>query len=352
MAERESPKPEIKKTQVDTLANLLSNAENITALHGHEFAEVFSSDESIRSFIEGLDEVAFIELINSINGIIQGKDKKEWTMAKGLVPLTTAGKGGSHGYTPPHAQDRQMLFSEVLKAMQEMTRDKKSLEDVAILLSSSINAIHAYEDGNGRTSRLLYFLLTKRLNEETKPIIQQAVSEDGRDIINVNPGKIESELSGILQDRMNLKRTLGVWESEKEKKDITFGKNLPHDLKSELLAMLSDELYSSIALHQYLNDEPDADQYLKYYPQREASWHPGKILPERNNVMVDKLFSNVDEEQARRILSIYRQIKADMIRILIDSISHPEKAVYYDEDDKTILEKFRHAIKHPTENWI
>ena len=51
MTERESPKPEIKKVQVDTLTRLLSNAENITALHGKEFTEVFSNEESIRSFI-------------------------------------------------------------------------------------------------------------------------------------------------------------------------------------------------------------------------------------------------------------------------------------------------------------
>ena len=93
-------------------------------------------------------------------------------MAKGSVPITGGGGVRGSGYTPPNAQDRRMLFAEVLKAMQEMAKDERSLEDIAILLSSSVNAIHAYSDANGRTSRLLYLLLAKGLNESTKPIIQ------------------------------------------------------------------------------------------------------------------------------------------------------------------------------------
>ncbi|MBU0504647.1 Fic family protein [bacterium] len=350
MTEREFPKPEIKKPQADTLATLLSNAENIEALHGKEFAEVFSSDESIRSFIEELDVGTFVELLNSINGIIQDKDKKDWGMAKGSVPITMDEGIRGSGYTPPPAQDRQMLFAEVLEAMKKMVKDERSLEDTAIMLSSSVNAIHAYTDANGRTSRLLYLLLTKGLNEGTEPVIKQALSEGGRDIVDINPEKIEGELQSALIQRIHPKRPGGTIESKKKGKDIVFNEILSDELRSELLEMLADSTYSSIALHRYLDDKPDAEKYLKNYPEGEAKWGgQSKILPERNNIMVEALFRDLDETQAREILSIYRQTKAEMVRILIDSAVHSDNKEYTDTDGTTILERFRQKIKRDSE---
>lgn len=348
MTERESPKPEIKKVQADTLTRLLSNAENISALRGKGFSEVFSNEESIRSFIQGLDETTFIELLNSVNGIIQGKDKKDWTMAKGDVPLTMG--EDLHGYTPPHAQDRQVLFAEVLKALQEMAKDKRSLEDIAIMLSSSVNAIHAYSDANGRTSRLLYLLLTSGLNEGTESVIKQALSESARDIVDVNPEKIEYDLLGALAKRIKVMGPGGTLESEKKGNDIAFNESLSEELRPELLKMLKDRTYSAIALHQYLYDKPGAEKYLKHYPEQETTWGgQSRIDPERNNIVVDDLFRDLNETQAREVLSIYRQTKAEMIHILIDSAVHPDKAEYTGTDGTTILERFKQKIKRDSE---
>jgi len=347
MTERASPKPEIKKEQVDTLANLLSNTENIAALHGKKFSEVFADDESIRSYIEELNQADFIELLNSINGVIQSKDKKGWTMAKGSVPITGGEGVRGSGYTPPNAQDRLMLFAEVLNAMQEMAKDERSLEDIAILLSSSVNAIHAYSDANGRTSRLLYLLLAKGLNESTKPIIQQALSEGGRDVVDVSFEEIENDLLSALHSRIKLKRPNGSWESEKNRIDITFDESLPDKLMSELVEMLADITYSSIALHRYLDDKPDAEKYLKHYPENEFLY---RKWPERYNVKVDDLFQTINEEDAKNILQIYRQIKNEMMRLLIDSAVHPSEAEYTDADGTTILGKFKQNIKMRSRN--
>jgi len=351
MPERESPKQEIKNTQVDALADLLSNAENISALRGKKFDEVFSGDENVRSFVEGLDEPAFVELLNSINGIIQGKDKIEWQMAKGSVPITMGGKGeGLPGYIPPYAEDRTVLFAEALGAMKEMVRDGRSLEDVAIMLSSTINAVHAYSDANGRTSRLLYLLITEGLNMESESVIKRALSEDGRGVVDINPEKIESDLQNVLILKAGLKRAVGVWESEKSRRDISFGENLSGELKAKLLEMLADVSYGSIALHKYLNDKPDAQIYFKNYPAEEVAWGGRvKVLPERNNVLVDVLFKNLDDAQAREILSIYGEIKSGMVRILIDSVVHPDKPEYVGADGVSILEKFKQKIERVSE---
>lgn len=351
MIERESPKPEIEETRADTLANLLSNAENIPALHGKNFMEVFSSEEGIRSFVEELDGPTLIELISGINGIIQGKDRKDWAMAKDSIPITMGGKGeGLPGYMPPHAYDRNMLFTEALNATKEMLRSKRSLEDVAVMLSGTINAIHAYSDANGRTSRLLYLLLTQGLNKKSDSVINQALSENGRDIVDINPEKIEMELQNALIEKADLTRPIGLWESEKGRNYISFNKNLPDELRTELSEMLADSTYSSIALHKYLNDKPDAEQYLKNYPKQEVRWGgQTKVIPERNNVLVESLFKDLDKTQAREILSIYKRTKAEMVRILIDSAVHPNKAEYTDTDGKTILEKFKQKIERHSE---
>lgn len=351
MREREFPKPEIKKPPADTLATLLSNAENIEALHSKTFSEVFADDESVRTYIEELDEADLIELLNSISGIIQGKNKKDWTMAKGSVPITMGGEGeGLPGYTPPHAEDRSMLFTEALNAMKEMSRDERSLDDIAVMLSGTVNAVHAYPDANGRTSRLLYLLFTKGLNKESESVIKQALSADGRDVVDVNPEKIERELQSALIQRANFKKPIGSWESTKKRHDISFDESLPDELKTELLNMLADVTYSSISLHIYLNDKPGSEKYLKNYPEQEVTWGgQSKILPERNNILVEGLFKNLDEAQAREILSVFRKTKAEMVRILIDSAVHPDKTEYTDADGITILEKFKQKIARDSE---
>ena len=347
MPERESPRLENKKVQVDTLANLLSKTEKIPAFCGKKFAEVFSNDKSIRSLIEGLDETSFINLLDSINGIIRGVDEKDWAMSNVLVPLTmNEGVRGMESYTPPNVQDRKILFSEVLEAMQEMIKGDRSLEDIAILLSGTINAIHAYPDANGLSSRLLYLLLTKGLNKESESVIKQVLSKDGRDVVDVNPEKVENELQNILIQRADFKRNIGIWESEQNRNDISTRESLPDELRLELLEMLADITYSSIALHKYLNNKTDDEKkYLKNYPKKEVSWGGQvRVIPERNNVLVEDLFKDLDEIKAQEVLSIYRQIKVEMVHILIDSVVHPDKIEYTDKDGKTILERFKQKL--------
>ena len=45
-----------------------------------------------------------------------------------------------------------------------MNREGREFKDIALLISSSINAIHPYLDANGRMSRVIYVLLTNSSN--------------------------------------------------------------------------------------------------------------------------------------------------------------------------------------------
>ncbi|MBT3816815.1 MAG: Fic family protein [Candidatus Magasanikbacteria bacterium] len=323
------------------LERLLINTEHIQALHGQELQELFSSDENIRSFIAQLDEADFINLLNSINGIIRNKSKKDWIM-DGENVILSMGEGLA-GYTPPNAEDRPMLFYQVLKSIKDMSDKGHDLNDIAILLSSSINAIHAYGDGNGRTSRFFYLLLTQGYNKETEAKFKTALSEgdeDGRDMIDINTEKIDGYLTSVLLKK--LKHTkFGGSDIEVKRQNISMNDNVTTQHAKKLLEMLSDRTHSPIALHEFLKDREDADDFLQHYPESEFL---GKKWPERYNIKVEHLFENIDDEQAKEILSIYRQIKIKMVELLIDSIEHSKKEGYTDDKGVTILKKFKMKI--------
>jgi len=341
MAERLSIQQEKRSNAEESSARLFDDLENIPALHGKKLQEMFSSENNIRSFIEELDEDDFVSFLNSINGIIRNKDKKEWQIDGAGIALRLG--EGLPEYTPPHIEDRRKLFGEVLQAAKEMLKDGRSIEDIAILFSSSVNAIHAYADANGRTSRALFLLLTHGMNEKAKVMIKEALSENGRELLDVNPEKIEPELIEILIKDINFNRPIGLWESENNRKDIAINQSVSDDLKTELLELLSDKTFSSIALQQFLKEETGLDDCLKHYPEREG-WG-GKKLREMYNVKVDDLFRVIDEVQARKILSLYRKIKAKMIRLLIDAIAHPDRDDYTTSYGASVFEKFKDKIE-------
>lgn len=63
---------------------------------------------------------------------------------------------------PPEPEDKQPLLEAALNgAKQVLSKEddpNKGLEDASLIFSGAINYIHPFEDGNGRTSRIVGFL--------------------------------------------------------------------------------------------------------------------------------------------------------------------------------------------------
>jgi hypothetical protein len=307
-----------REKRSEVLLRFLHSAENIEPLHGRKIEDIFSNEEEKRAFLENLQETEFAELLDGVNGILRGKKKDEWGMDGETVALEGVMVGV--GYVPPRQEDKAELLTEVLASAKEMSRDGKNLKDIALLVSSSLNAIHPYLDANGRTSRLIYTLLTKDFNDETKAELQGVLGRNGRDKLDIDPGLIQHEINDLIEKEIgttdteiNTDKITNLFGS---KRDFQFSAEISEEdqkLFGELLD--KDDRYLFLSVFQYLQQQGDREKYLRKFPERSA-------------VPIELLSKNLTQEGLSQILQTYKELKKKYVGTLIGSIAHPENEEY------------------------
>lgn len=172
--------------------------------------------ESIKQYFGTLSFNDFSELLNGLNGFYRGNLGRQVMDGDGKM---------SDGYMPPDPKDRVPLLKEAFeKAINEDSPDK-----CAMVLGMSILTIHPYLDGNGRTSRTIFALLTNGYsgNEEDKTLFATIGEKDDEDeyhrsgshIIDLDPNNSEFENGASLSD-------LIYWGMKKTAVMNRFGNNL------------------------------------------------------------------------------------------------------------------------------
>ncbi len=305
-----------KRSQL--LLRFVHLAENIEPFHGKKLEDIFSSEEDKRAFLEGLQEDEFVELLNGVNGILRGKNTDEWGMDGKSVALTSAMTGV--GYVPPRQEDKPELLAKVLQSAKEMSRDRKDIKDIALLLSAALNAIHPYLDANGRTSRLIYTLLTKDFNTEAETELQQILGSDGREKVDINPGLVQFEIEDLIEKETGVRNpevnTYNIRNISDRRIDFQFSKDISDQDKNLFGDLLkNDYVFLFYSVFQYLQKNTDMEEYIYKYPKR-------TVIP------MQLLTKNLTQEGLSKILQYYKELKKKYVEILIDSIAHPENERY------------------------
>jgi len=311
---------ENREQRADILLRFLNVSKNIEPLHGQKFETVFSDEEHKREFLENLSAEEFSQLLNGLNGILRNKKKEDWEMDGETVALESMFWGT--GYVPPRQEDKSALLAEVLSSVKVMSQEGRDLKDVALVVSASLNAIHPYLDANGRTSRMIYLLLTKGFNAETKKEFQAVLSESGRDRVNIDPGLIQGEITDLIKKELgiNSKEILpetvgGLWR-EKRGEDLEFGSDVEENQKklfSELLR--KDDEYFFFAVKQYVDNNSLESKYIRNFPRF-------------SRVLVEDLVKDLDSEGVNQILANYRNFKKEYVEKLIGCIADPNNEEY------------------------
>ena len=315
---------EFREQRADALLRFLDDEENIEFLHNKKFEEIFSNEENKRDFIDNLETEEFIELLNTFNGLLRNKEKEDWRMDGETVELV----GFVDGAVPPQHEDKSELLAKVLSVAKEMNQNKRDLKDIALLISSSINAIHSYADGNGRTSRLIYLLFTQDFDDETKMELKEVLLEYGSDKININPGLVGCEIDDLIKSEIGLKdprtnknQIVRFWYNG-DKKNIKFNQEISEKDKELFFNFLDkDKEYFFYSVVKYLQDNPDIDRE-KYFKKLPNDPNNGIVIP------VSILSKSLDQEQLDQIFQNYRNLKKEYVEKLIDSIANPDKEEY------------------------
>lgn len=230
-------------------------------------------------------------------------------------------------YISPRQEDKPELLDKLLSSVKKMNEEGKDLKDIALAVSATINAIHPFLDGNGRTSRFIYSILTAGFNkEQIKKILSKSATFDGTEI-NIDPGLVKTKIDdmveadlGIANPEINKDKILGMRMGGDE---LKFAEEIDEKQKELFINLYdTDKDYLLWGIFKFFQDNPnlDKEQYLK---QIEG----GSV------VLASSLTRNLDQEKLNRILLNYRELKKKYVEKIIGSITNPDKEDYQIEID-------------------
>jgi len=161
--------PENREQMAKRLVRFLSIT-NLDSLDGKKVEEVFKDQESTKNFLLSLSAEKYNQLLIGINALVRNMGTDEaWQMDGDGVRM------GKMDMFPEQAE-KVGLLGESIETAQSMLHEGRSIEDVAILLTTSLTAIHPFGDGNGRTAKFIFALLMKGYDSK---LIEEVLAKDG-----------------------------------------------------------------------------------------------------------------------------------------------------------------------------
>jgi hypothetical protein len=156
-------------------------------------AEVMAAPESRKEFILGLDYDNFRGWLIRTNAMTRGIDPKQHVIDGTSVEVMSL--------MPPEQEDKEPLLQATLKGAQEILakgeNTQKALDDASLLFSGAINYIHAFSDGNGRTSRVIGYLTKEGYDGsvEAQDKVKKIMADKGSIVFQNNPGLLTKWLN-------------------------------------------------------------------------------------------------------------------------------------------------------------
>lgn len=251
--------------------------------------------------------------------------------------------------TVRHA-DKEPLLKEAYESAEHVSR-----EDLQYMIPAVINAVHLFNDGNGRTSRIVNLLLHGfETKEEFMAAARTALDDYGRfESRDINPGLVSLEIDYLLLKKYG-------WEFDEERRGtkVTGGtryfaslefdqiRNQMKEHPSAHFALEFRKLYSSdahvgvTALMQSFG-KPRLDELMKNYSY--SGTHEELLSPL-------KMLEVLIPEEWTTLLDNFYALKKEKVHMLIDSFIHPEdykvKPFHLDGDEEiTLREQFIKRIE-------
>lgn len=294
-------------------------------IHAYEYVQNLLMDSEK---LEGVSFDGYKDFLIRLNGIARDIPIQKRTFDGQGVQL----KGFMSEAFPPRDENKE----ELLEYSYNKIGSIKNKGDEAYMLASVVNAVHLFEDGNGRTSRILYTLLSSPTKEEFKNQLKLALSTDGRyDTHDINPGLINYDIEELVlknhhwefrdtKDGEKVSFKIGevntlvtiddydenfsyneekIEESEEEAKKLVelFDKNNPYLVTAVCEVLNKKDLLQSVLLKQ------GSDAY---------------VVKER--ISPRKMQSVLEKEDWENIFSKFYELDCEQVKILVDMFVEPE----------------------------
>ncbi len=291
-------------------------------------AETFATPEAAKQFIEAHSYEDFSSLLNRLNGLQRNIPTSGRHMdGGGFVQQTGVLSGSSIEHQPPLKEDREPLMRLAYEAAQQAP----SPEDAALILGLSINAIHPYEDGNGRTSRFTYMLLEHGYNgtDEDNDIYASLLENTkGREVVDLDPSRSNLDYWCALQATAKSAEEVGyngpiptyIWGAfgdafagEYSPENIAVNETISNESRKKLYQSIADraELFALPVMLRIIKDKGlDPSDFTKHYPADPPRSHDrtllegDKLIPLLSEKDIDFVYAQSFKERRNYVLAL------------------------------------------------
>lgn len=290
-------------------------------------SEITGSEESKKEFIRKLDFEGFKRLLLTLNGNLMAVPSAKREFFAGEMELAAGerenkfialAEGSEDTYTPLQ-EDKDELLNELFDRVQEMASRGASTADIALLIGTGINAIHTFKDGNGRTSRLLHYLMSENYQgtEEQKKYMQRLLGKKGRLMVDLNPSHANEEITSYIQQEkfgVNGDKRVRVLYTNKLSLNENINQEVVEDFKRYIFSASAFESargLGALATYSVLKTKPDLLQLCRYGD-------------DDTRINAEKLGKHVTQKDLEQILKAYWELKKDNVKILFEALSQTE----------------------------
>ncbi len=319
--------------------------------------EARKSDEQFEAFLQKTSYDEYKTYLTRLNGILREIPIHQRSIDGEDVEISF-GVGQETLYIPPDENQKDPLMKEVFEAIKQISSNK----DRALLVYYTIQAIHPYADGNGRTGRLLYELISEDGKNITEERLSQLLDHDNSSKQSVGNGRIDftekvtpPEMAYYWINRELAKEMLGE-DFLKEYGSINYSgpigvANVPSELnippsEKQLAEKIISEAgvgrfaFRSLAIVKLLqeNNKLEKCRYeIKPTVKGATTEDNGKKV---FGIDDEKFEASLNEEDVKRLIEIHKDMKRKFMKTMVDIFTQPDKHLIENSDKRKIPLKY------------
>lgn len=353
------PEPMLTEERLPIDERLDTGKDIYNFLNRTGYLDIRKSDERFEDWLQNISYEDFLDYITRLNGILRETPIRQRSIDGSDVEVSysmLADEGVS--YLPPIVEHKGTLLFDAFDAIKSISDN----EDRALLAYYCLQAIHPYSDGNGRTGRLLYELISSSGQELTEDKLSQLLDHDTSGQAGTGNGRnafaqkvLEPERAyyyvnrevakevfgeGFLQDYGNIfySGPVGVGNVSEKLNLSQEERMLTEKIIGE--AFVKNFSFRGLVILKLLQENGKLSDYQFNVKRRTME---GEVVPEDVGKVIlgidgEKFEAELTENDSRQMIEIHKDIKSIFVRSMIDIFKNPNAHLLSDEvGNKTAL---------------
>ncbi|OGG53903.1 hypothetical protein A2851_03295 [Candidatus Kaiserbacteria bacterium RIFCSPHIGHO2_01_FULL_53_29] len=308
--------------------------------------EKLADPEKLRAWVKSATFESFLDILIGLNHAVQSKsvrpiDKEELKKGAGgvghfiLDPIFVA----------PNIEDRLELLHKTYDSMQRLILSKRE-DDAGLLLYMTLQSIHPFEDGNGRTGRALHLLLmgpppisdtsSKEFIEDVLGVYvdpKDGGTLDGRHAFRHvvrSMTEIDPILNRLVADDVMGPEFASAYSSiQRTGAPFTYRAASSEEILKEFQVILSERggqgyPLANIACTHVLQSKGLLGKYQANSVDYRSSGNPHEPKPPYT-FNIDQVVRDFTDEEMKQVLDSYRDLKKAVVEKIIDVIEREQQ---------------------------